>query len=103
MGDFERLSPQSRYRRFLTPLPQLDEKTVRCDIDHHDHETMIALGEQCEQSLGVARYVRYPNRPDTAQVAVTVIDDWRDRGLGTILLGVISARGRQEESTTSPR
>jgi GNAT superfamily N-acetyltransferase len=99
---FERLSPQSRYRRFLTPLPQLGEKTVHylTDIDHHDHEAMIALDETCEEGLGVARYVRDPNRPDTAEVAVTVVDDWQARGLGTVLLDMISARARQEGIST---
>jgi len=95
---FDRLSPQSRYRRFLTPRPNLDEQTVRylTAVDHDDHEAMIALDEQCEEGLGVARYVRDRNRPDTAEVAVTVIDDWQGRGLGALLLEVISARARQE-------
>ena len=95
---FERLSEQSRYRRFLTPLPTLDQETVRylTEVDHHDHEAMIALDEQCKEGLGVARYVRDPERPDTAEVAVTVIDDWQGRGLGTILLEAISGRARQE-------
>jgi len=98
MRGFERLSPRSRYRRFLVPRPHLDEKTVRylTAVDHNDHEAMIPLDERCEEGLGVARYVRDPDRPDTAEVAVTVIDDWQGRGLGTLLLEVISARARQE-------
>ena len=42
---FERLSPESRYRRFLAPMPELSEAAVRylTEIDHHDHEAMIAL------------------------------------------------------------
>ena len=37
---FERLSPESRYRRFLAPMPQLTEAMVRylTEVDHHDHE-----------------------------------------------------------------
>ena len=99
---FERLSPQSRYRRFLTPVPELDRETVRylTDIDHQDHEAMIALDERGNEGLGVARYVRNPERPDTAEVAVTVIDDWQNRGLGAILLEMISARARQQGITS---
>jgi GNAT superfamily N-acetyltransferase len=95
---FQSLSPESRYRRFLTPMPRLGETTVRrlTDIDHHDREAMIALDEQGTEALGVARYVRDPERPEAAEVAVTVVDDWQGRGLGTLLLEVISARAREQ-------
>ena len=95
---FQRLSPESRYRRFLAAMPRLPEATVRqlTGIDHRHHEAVIALDEEGTEALGVARYVREPERPDAAEVAVTVIDDWQGRGLGTLLLEVISARARQE-------
>ncbi len=99
---FERLSPESRYRRFLAPMAELTEDMVRylTEIDHHDHEAMIALDEQTGEGVGVARYVRDPHQPEVAEVAVTVIDDWQVRGLGTLLLEVISARARQEDITS---
>jgi GNAT superfamily N-acetyltransferase len=99
---FERLSPESRYRRFLAPTPELTEGMVRylTEIDHHDHEAMIALDERTGEGIGVARYVRDVDRADVAEVAVTVIDDWQGRGLGTLLLKVISARAREEGITT---
>jgi GNAT superfamily N-acetyltransferase len=98
VSGFERLSPESRYRRFLSPLPELTRRMVRylADVDHHDHEAMVALDEQCKNGVGLARYVRNAGRPDTAEVAVTVIDEWQGRGLGTLLLDVISARARAE-------
>jgi GNAT superfamily N-acetyltransferase len=95
---FERLSPESRYRRFLASMPKLSESIVRylTEIDHHDHEAMIALDEETGEGIGVARYVRNPERPEVAEVAVTVIDDWQGRGVGTLLLEVLSARAREE-------
>jgi GNAT superfamily N-acetyltransferase len=98
---FERLSPESRYRRFLAPIADLSESTIRylTEIDHLDHEAMIALDEQTGEGIGVARYVRDPEHRDVAEVAVTVIDDWQRRGVGTLLLEVISARARQEGIT----
>jgi len=98
---FERLSPESRYRRFLVPTAELSESTIRylTEIDHHDHEAMIALDELSGEGIGVARYVRDPDHPDMAEVAVTVIDDWQNRGVGTLLLEVISARARAEGIT----
>jgi GNAT superfamily N-acetyltransferase len=94
---FERLSPESRYRRFLTPMHELDERTLRylTDLDHRDHEAMFALDESGE-GVGAARYVRSAVRPETAEVAVAVVDDWQARGLGTLLLQAISVRARDE-------
>lgn len=99
---FERLGPESRYRRFLAPMPDLNEGMVRylTEIDHHDHEAMIALDEETGEGIGVARYVRDAERRDVAEVAVTVIDDWQGRGLGTLLLEMIGARAREEGITT---
>ncbi|HSO98067.1 MAG TPA: GNAT family N-acetyltransferase [Solirubrobacteraceae bacterium] len=102
VSGFERLGPESRYRRFLAPLPELGQSMVHylTDVDHHDHEAVVALDEQGHDGLGLARYIRNPDRPDTAEVAVTVIDEWQGRGLGTVLLDVISARAREEGITT---
>jgi GNAT superfamily N-acetyltransferase len=99
---FERLGPESRYRRFLAPTRELSDETLRylTEIDHRDHEAMIALQEDTGEGIGVARYVRDPERPDLAEVAVTVVDDWQGRGLGTLLLDVIGVRAREEGITT---
>ena len=95
---FRRLTPESRYWRFLAPTPILSEGTVRylVEIDHRNDEALIAVDEQCNEGVGVARYVRDPTRPDAAQVAVTVVDDWQGRGLGTLLLEGITMRAREE-------
>jgi GNAT superfamily N-acetyltransferase len=98
---FERLSPESRYRRFLAATPELSGPMADylTAIDHHDHEAIVALDESGE-GIGVARYVRHPGRRDAAEAAVTVIDDWQRRGLGTVLFEVLSARAREEGITT---
>jgi GNAT superfamily N-acetyltransferase len=99
---FERVSPESRHRRFLAPMPELTEAMVRylTEVDHHDHDVIIALAEETGEGIGVVRYVRSTQRRDTAEFAVTVIDDWQRRGLGTLLLEVISARAREDSITT---
>jgi GNAT superfamily N-acetyltransferase len=99
---FERLSDESRYRRFLAPMPELTDRMVLylTDIDHHDHEALVALDERTGEGVGVGRFVRDVNRPQAAELAVTVIDEWQGRGLGTLLLDAISARARQEGIAT---
>jgi GNAT superfamily N-acetyltransferase len=98
VSGFYRLTPTSSYRRFLSASPVFTGQMMRVltDVDHHDHEAMVALDEHVREGLGIAHYVRSRERAGVAEVALTVIDDWQGRGLGTLLLEVISARARQE-------
>src|SRR4051812_21402553 len=56
---FERLSPQSRYRRFFAPVPKLSRRALDylTVVDHRDHEALVAVAEDGE-GIGVARFVR---------------------------------------------
>jgi nucleotide-binding universal stress UspA family protein/GNAT superfamily N-acetyltransferase len=97
-ASFERLSTQSRYRRFFATInvlssAQLDYLT---DVDHHDHEALLAVDPATGDVLGVARFVRSREDPESAEVAVTVADDWQGRGLGRALLDRLTYRARQE-------
>jgi RimJ/RimL family protein N-acetyltransferase/nucleotide-binding universal stress UspA family protein len=91
---FERLSPQSRYRRFFSPVSQLSQRQLDylTDVDHHDHEALVALADG--QIVGVARFVR--TRPGVAEPAIVVSDDWQGRGLGAQLLDALADRAREE-------
>jgi GNAT superfamily N-acetyltransferase len=102
LDGFDRLSPESRHRRFLAPMPDLHETTIEylLDVDHHNHEAMVAIDPITGNGIGVARYVRDPDRRDAAEVAVTVVDDWHGRGVGTLLLEGIGQRARAEGITT---
>lgn len=94
---FERLSEESRYRRFLTSQPRLTKTQLRylTEVDHRDHEALVALGGD-EMPAGVARYVRTEPDSDRAEVAVVVMDDWQRRGVATVLLERLAARAREE-------
>ena len=95
---FARLSDRSRRLRFLSPKQELSpvELGYFTDVDHHDHEALGALDHADGRGVGIARYVRDADDPHAAEIAVTVIDDWQGRGLGTELVAQLSARARSE-------
>ena len=95
---FEQLSETSRYRRFFTVKPRLSEQSLAffTDVDHHDHEALVAVAPGSRQLVGVARFIRNPEEPDQAEVAVTVIDAWQQRGVGTVLLRELAQRAAEE-------
>jgi RimJ/RimL family protein N-acetyltransferase len=94
---FARLSARSRRMRFLSAKTTLSASELRyfTDVDHHDHEALGALSPADGRGVGIARYIRDPSDPETAEIAVTIADDWQGRGLGTALLTRLSDRARQ--------
>ena len=90
---FELLSKQSRYLRFMRPLKVLSERDLKffTEIDHVNHMAWGALcpSPEGDQGVGVARYVRNPENPREAEAAVTIIDAFQHRGIGTLLAGAL--------------
>jgi RimJ/RimL family protein N-acetyltransferase len=95
---FARLSAASRQMRFLGVKKELSAAELRyfTDVDHHDHEALAALDRDGGHGVGIARYVRDADDPQAAEIAVTIVDDWQGRGLGTELLAQLSDRARSE-------
>jgi len=99
---FERLSDRSRYQRFLSPQERLSASELRylTEIDHHDHEALVAIDPDTNQGVGVARYVRSKTDPKVAELAVTVVDDWQGQGVGGRLAAALADRARVEAITS---
>jgi len=93
---FERLSERSRYLRFQTPLTELSDAQLShlTDVDHHNHEALVALDPDSDEGIGVARFVRIGEK--VAECAIVVADDWQNKGLGTELLERLVERAREE-------
>jgi RimJ/RimL family protein N-acetyltransferase len=98
---FARLSPASRLARFLVPKWRLTGAELRylTEVDHHDHEALIAVTRLGGEPVGVARFVRDSTEPTSAEVAVEVVDDWQGRGVGSLLVGRLARRARREGIT----
>ena len=96
----ERLSPESRYRRFFRPLDRLSERDLvyLTEIDHTDHEALAAIDPESGDLVGVARYVRGAE-PQMAEVSVAVGDPWQRHGVATALLERLVERARAAQIT----
>jgi GNAT superfamily N-acetyltransferase len=88
-GDKERLvnglaqlSAESIRKRFLAAKPRFTKSELRylTEVDGRNHIALVALLD--DQLVAVARCVRLPDRPDTAEMAIVVGDPWQGQGLG---------------------
>jgi len=94
----EHSSDESVYARFLSPHPRLTSAELRyfTEVDHRDHEALMAVDPASGNGVGVARYVRDRERGDSAEIAVFVLDAWQGRGVGRVLLHRLADRARAE-------
>src|SRR3954451_12074823 len=92
------LSDKSVQRRFLSPKRRFTRAELRylTEVDQHDHVAIVAESPtQAVRSLiGVARFVRLPEDPSTAEAAIVVGDLWQGMGIGSMLARELSARAR---------
>jgi RimJ/RimL family protein N-acetyltransferase len=90
------LSPESRYARFLAPVPRLtpamlDVLVDRVDDVDHVARCLVSAADP-EDELAIGRFVRDPLAPDRAEVAFTVREDLHRLGAGSALCdGLVAA------------
>src|SRR5215203_1406046 len=90
-GMFSRVSPETIYRRFHIPYPDVPERTLALmlDVDQHDKESLVAVAE--EEIVGHAMYVRLGDGGE-AEMAIIVEDSWQSKGVGKSLLMELEER-----------
>jgi GNAT superfamily N-acetyltransferase len=95
----QRLSPQSRYARFLASKNSLSEAELHylTELDGVNHFALGALTGlgKTRKGLGVARFVRFKEEPDVADAAIVVTDDAQGQGLGRLLFLRLVAAARE--------
>jgi L-amino acid N-acyltransferase YncA len=92
---FARLSGESRYRRFLSPMPVLSPLMLErlAAVDGDSHFGWVALdGDRC---IGAGRWIRIRSDPGAAEVALAVADTHQRSGLGRGLLAAIAESAGQ--------
>ena len=98
---FDQSSDEAIYRRFLNPHGRLTASELRylTEVDHRDHEALLAVDPASSKGVGVARYVRDHERRDSAEIAFAVLEPWQGRGVGKALLHRLADRARDEGIT----
>lgn len=90
---YSRVSDQSKYYRFFSPMPELSERDLDrfTQVDHRDRVAMILL--VAGHMIAVGRYDMI--RPGYAEVAFLVEDAHQGRGIGQLLLEHLAQAGRE--------
>lgn len=92
LAGFQHLSRESRYSRFFISTPRLTTAMVDrlFDIDGKNRAAIGAeqmrFGVWPGEGVGIARFARMPGSPETAEIAVAIVDEMQRLGVGTILL-----------------
>jgi acetyltransferase len=94
---FSTLSLDSRHKRFHVGLRELSPALLKLltDVDQDQHLAWVAEAREPGQPVVAdARYVHDAGRPERAEFALAVADDWQGRGLGRRLLNHLAAHAR---------
>jgi len=94
---FDRASQQSLLLRFFTPLKRVERSVVDQLVRADGIERMAYVAVRDLDSpagiIAVGQYTRYP-KPDAADVAFFVDDEYQGNGLGTLLLERLALHAR---------
>jgi GNAT superfamily N-acetyltransferase len=101
---FQHLSGESRRHRFFSAPMALSDEDLEylTNIDYSNHFAFAAFARNGSEirGVGVARYIRDPARTTHAEAAVTVLDAYQRRGLGTLLLRLLADQAQCNGVTT---
>lgn len=91
---FYRLSPETVYRRFFSPVskPRRSMLEHLAEVDHVNRDAMVAVVD--DEIIGVARYDRVDGYPNAAEIAVVVEDAWQRHHVATLLTNELARRAR---------
>ena len=98
---FGRLSARSRYLRFMHPRQRLSDTEIERGVNPAPGSAFVLVAtvpaEDGLDIVGAAQYVPADQRDRTeCEFALTVAEDWRGCGLGTILMTALLDRARQD-------
>lgn len=96
---FSQLSKRSKYLRFFTIHSELSDYQLNyfTEVDGVTHVAWGILDETGDspKPAGVARFVKFKDEPETAEVGIIIIDAYQRKGLGHVLLSVLNMAAAQ--------
>lgn len=103
-GDNERtvhgpvqFSSETLYRRFqMTRTPSTSLMRYLFEVDYVDHFVWVMTDGVDGPVVADGRFVRDDRRPDEAEVAFIVGDDYQGRGIGSFLMDAVSVAARSD-------
>lgn len=89
VSGFKKLSDQTKMYRFNCSKNELSrkEKEYLLNIDNFNHLAIgaVDLNKSIDVGVGLARYIKEKEEPTRADAALTVIDEYQNKGIGTYL------------------
>ncbi|MBN1797658.1 MAG: GNAT family N-acetyltransferase [Spirochaetales bacterium] len=92
---FDLLSSSSKRYRFNFSFKQFSKQELEY-LTHIDNKNHVAIVSRFLDStteypgMGIGRYIRLPKKPDTAEIAITVLDKYQNMSLGTLLFCLLA-------------
>jgi RimJ/RimL family protein N-acetyltransferase len=88
------LSHSSKRSRFNFSFKKFSRQELEY-LTHIDNVNHVAIG--CRRlknsgypGMGVGRYIRLPAKPETAEIAITILDAYQNKGIGTLLFCLLA-------------
>lgn len=98
------MSVESLWHRFARGTNELTEKQLDylTNIDGIDHVAWCAalFNKGNITGMGLARYIRQIDNPETAEFAITIIDQFQSKGVGRALLAQLTESARENSIRT---
>ncbi|WP_237246000.1 GNAT family N-acetyltransferase [Sphingopyxis witflariensis] len=88
-----KLSAESRYLRFFSPVAQLPDDVIErlVDVDGHDHIAWGAICTECpgQPAIGAVHAVRYRHGGRAGEYSVAVLDEFQGKGLARMMTAAL--------------
>ena len=95
---FDKLSIVSRRFRFLSPIRKLSAYQLKSliDVDQVNHVAIGVkdIGRPDKPGIAIGRFVCLEDEPGTAEFAITVTDEYQNRGVGTMIAELLMRTAR---------